>query len=137
MTMDERYEALGIRRGHDGSEATQLLTKMFRKAGQDRRVNEWAWRISQEEIYMRDAGWYPFFVTLTLDPSRVEVDTFWKDSNHLKDYVRTLARISATACGHPRPYTKANPAPESDYFHYVAALEHGKSRKHHHVHIMC
>ena len=104
------------------------------------RQHNWAWRIQQEEERLYHRGWYPFFITLTLDPTLVDRDEFWRGSNHFKNYIRSIARTAARACGHPPPHKKgpARPftCPDSEYVRYAASLEHGKSREHHHIHIL-
>ena len=114
--------------------------QLLAQGQEQKRQTNWAWRIAQEEKEMYAQGWYPFFITLTLDPALVDRDAFWRNTNHFKNYVRSIARKVARVCGHPPPHktTKAMPftRPDSDYVRYVASLEHGKSREHHHIHML-
>ena len=113
------------------------LEAKFQEQSDTSRRALWMWRIGAEALDMASAGWYPFFVTLTLDPDRVaDTQNFWKHPDKGKSplqwYCRQLCNIVTGAMGHPRAH-KAG-VPESEYVRHVAVIEHGSSRKHHHLH---
>jgi hypothetical protein len=95
----------------------------------------WIWRIGSECEEMRDLGWYPFFVTLTVDPSRVpDSRAMWQEGREFRRYIRRLAKVSASACGMPSAIQRG--ASDSDFVRHVGVIEHGKSRDHHHMHCL-
>lgn len=101
--------------------------------------NNWQWRIAQHAQEMQDKGWYPFFVTLTVDPRKYDAEQLWKEGRAFRRYIRSLAREVCKVIGHPPPHKKTktyNYRPESDYITYAGVVEHGKSREHHHGHFM-
>ena len=134
-----RIFGLGESRQEEHVNVLKFMQKLAEGAESSRK-NNWTWRIAQEEIEMREQNWYPFFITLTLDPSLVDRDQFWRDPRHFKNYIRSIARTVARACGHPPPHktTAAMPfvRPDSMYVRYAASLEHGASREHHHIHMI-
>jgi hypothetical protein len=145
LSFKEKKEVLGL--ALDSPEYTEpekrFLKKM--KEGQaDMRKANWKWRISQEVEEKQALGWFPFFVTLTLDPTKVEkyyesTEDFWKKGKEFRLWIRSLAEISAKLDGHPPPRKKTKDfgyRPESDYVTYVGVIEHGKSREHHHAHVL-
>ena len=126
---------------------------MANKAAQAAKAN-WSWRITQEAEQKQLDGWYPFFVTLTVDPKKCcgqvhefkgrqvsynSVQELWTTGREFRIYIRNLARMVAQLEGHPPPH-KAERGygyrPESDYVTYAAVLEHGKTQEHHHAHLM-
>ena len=52
------------------------------------------------------------------------------DGTEWSRYLRRWARLVARTLGIPRDHKT------SDYFRYVAVLEHGASREHHHIHVL-
>ena len=147
---------LGLGKVYDNSETeecdTRFMKFMANKAAQAAKAN-WCWRITQEAEQKQLEGWYPFFITLTVDPKMTgrtikfkDREVFYKNPQELwtkgrefRLYIRKLARIVAKELGHPPPH-KAERGygyrPESDYVTYAGVIEHGKSQEHHHAHIM-
>ena len=124
----------------------KFIQHMVRK-GHEASKGNWSWRIVQEAEEKQQLGWFPFFVTLTIDPklcngeplgARPGYDSpedLWKKGKEFRWYIRQLAEISAKELGHPPPRKKPY-RPESDYVTYAGVIEHGKSMEHHHAHIM-
>lgn len=111
---------------------------MLQKAAQAQKAN-WTWRITQEAEDKQEKGWYPFFVTLTVDPKMTDPRELWEKGRELRKYIRSLAKISAQLQGHPPPHKKTKKfgyRPESDYVTYAGVIEHGKTQEHHHGHFM-
>jgi hypothetical protein len=116
----------------------RFLKFMANKASQAQKAN-WTWRITQEAKEKQNLGWYPFFVTLTVDPKMTDPETLWKEGREFRKYIRRLANISSALVGHPPPHKKTKEygyRPESDYVTYAGVVEHGKSQEHHHGHFM-
>ena len=116
----------------------RFMKFMINKAAQAQKAN-WTWRITQEAEAKQTAGWYPFFVTLTVDPKRTDPERLWREGREFRKYIRRLANIAAEQLGHPPPHKKTKYfgyRPESDYVTYAAVIEHGKSLEHHHAHLM-
>ena len=131
---------------------------MLRKAS-DARKSNWTWRITQEAQMLQAEKWYPFFVTLTVDPKKcmgkpvnimgrtVTYDSpkqLWEKGREFRLYIRKLASAAARSMGHLPPHKQKIKngkvvipyRPESDYVRYAAVLEHGKTNEHHHMHLM-
>ena len=145
LTYKEKKEALGL---SIAPPVQSLKEKRFsefleRKALAGRKA-AWNWRIAQEVEEKQKAGWYPFFVTLTLDPSLVEKEyestlDFWQKGREWRRWLRSLVKVVCDELGHPPAHkrTKLWPyRPESNYLTYVGVIEHGKSREHHHAHVL-
>jgi hypothetical protein len=131
----------------------KFIAKMQENAAGAAKAN-WSWRIVQEAEEKQKKGWYPFFVTLTVDPKMCQGQThlvqgrevsydspehLWRTGREFRLYIRRLAEIAARELGHPPPRKKARGfgyRPESDYVTYAGVLEHGKTQEHHHAHIM-
>eukprot|EP00918_Siedleckia_nematoides_P004062 GHVU01009148.1.p1 GENE.GHVU01009148.1~~GHVU01009148.1.p1 ORF type:complete len:345 (+),score=15.02 GHVU01009148.1:389-1423(+) len=128
---------------------------MNNKASQAQKGN-WSWRIKQEAEQKQEDGWYPFFVTLTIDPKKCDgiqhydydqkplpiynsPRELWEKGREFRKYIKRLASVAAHVLGHPSPHKKNKKfgyRPESDYITYAGVIEHGKSQEHHHAHIM-
>lgn len=131
-----RKQALGIEENREEPTPEELEFQDFLavKAKKSIKAN-WIWRIGQECQEKAYQGWYGFFVTLTVDPSRIaDSQTMWEEGREFRKYIRRLAKVSAKACGQPRAIH--NGASASDYVHHVGVIEHGKSRQHHHMHLL-
>ena len=155
---------LGLDNLPDRSEMTdnerKFMQCMANKAAQAQKAN-WSWRIVQEAEEKQEKKWYPFFVTLTIDPKKcvgqvhkfkgreVSYDSpreLWENGREFRLYIRSLAKTVASVLKHPPPHKKAKNykgtgidydyRPESDYVTYAGVLEHGKTNEHHHAHIM-
>jgi hypothetical protein len=135
-----------------------FMQYMLNKAGEARKYN-WQWRITEEAKVRQAEGWYPFFVTLTVDPKKcmgkpvtlmgrtVTYDSprqLWEKGREFRLYIRKLATAAARSMGHLPPHKQKIKhgkvvipyRPESDYVRYAAVLEHGKTNEHHHMHLM-
>lgn len=136
LDLKQRRAALGVvNKEHlrtDNEEA--FLRDMLHKADMARKSN-WAWRIGNEAEDKRQLGWFPFFVTLTIDPNRYEPKQVWQEGREFRKYIRRLAKVVCKELGHPPPHKKPY-RPESDYVTYAGVIEHGKSREHHHGHFV-
>ena len=128
-------DELGIKKNmlERNTEELKFIEFMKNQADQARKGN-WSWRIAEEADRLDKLNWYPFFITLTVDPVSYDPEQLWKEGKAFRKYIRKLADISAAAVGH-RPPRKTN-KPESDYVRYAAVIEHGKSREHHHCHMI-
>lgn len=115
----------------------------FSRAADANRRGNWMWRVGSEACEMSEAQWFPYFVTLTLDPNKVQdTEAFWrnlipgkngaKGKTPLQWYLRKLTNVVCKELGH-KPAHKTGVS-QSEYLRYVAVIEHGKSRKHHHLH---
>ena len=118
---------------------------MLNKAADAQKAN-WCWRITQEAEAKQTAGWYPFFVTLTVDPKMTDPETLWKEGREFRKYIRRLVNVVCRELNEPPAHKKAKNwkgtgidygyRPESDYLTYAGVIEHGKSQEHHHGHFM-
>ena len=133
---------LGLDRDYDHGEFDEknhrFVKFMLNKAAQAQKAN-WTWRITQEAKEKQELGWYPFFVTLTVDPKQADPEKIWKEGRELRKYIRRLAKVVCQCLGHPPPHKKTKEygyRPESDYVTYAGVVEHGKSQEHHHGHFM-
>lgn len=136
----DKKQELGIKPG--APELTENEVKFLRsmelKADMARRL-DWQWRISQEHVEKTERGWYPFFVTLTVDPQIADPEEVWREGKALRKYIRDLCKVVTDELGHPEARKKTkfyDYRPESDYITYVGVVEHGASRKHHHGHFL-
>lgn len=113
------------------SSFVEFLATEQRKA----RKSTWIWRIGQQAQEMANAGWYGFFVTLTVDPSRcADSQALWEENREFRIYIRKLARVASKASGHFGAIKKG--VSVSKFVKHVGVIEHGKSRHHHHMHLL-
>jgi hypothetical protein len=145
LSFQEKKAVLGLEQGQlSYTENEQKFMDQLKESQADIRKTNWKWRIAQEVEEKQLLGWYPFFVTLTLDPNKVEkyyesTEDFWKKGKEFRRWIRKIADMSAQLEGHPPPRKKTKKfdyRPESDYVTYVGVIEHGKSREHHHAHVL-
>ena len=117
---------------------------MAQGAGKAVKLN-WQWRIAEEAEQKQIKGWYPFFVTLTVDPKKCNGEKYdspeqlWKEGREFRKYIRRLVNVVCGCLGHPPAHKKTKEygyRPESDYVQYAGVIEHGASREHHHGHFM-
>jgi hypothetical protein len=117
----------------------RFIRSMEFRAENIRKAN-WSWRIAQEAEARHKAGWYPFFITLTIDPLRAHAEgksseQIWREGKEFRKYIDALCKIVTDTMGHPSckkpPYN-----PQSNYIRYAGVIEHGKSRLHHHGHFI-
>ena len=116
------------------SEDQHKFLNYMKELADKARKGNWAWRIGEEADYLDKMGWYPFFVTLTVDPLKTDPETLWREGREFRKYIRRLADEAAKCVG-DKPPRKTN-TPESEYVRYAGVIEHGSSREHHHAHIM-
>jgi hypothetical protein len=137
---EDKKDLLHVQQPNTGLTENEIkFIKSMQNKTYESRKHNWRWRISEEMQEKADAGWYPFFVTLTVDPLHHDSEKLWKEGRAIRRYIRKLARISAQCVGHPPPHKKTKDwpyRPESDYITYAGVVEHGKSRVHHHGHFM-
>jgi hypothetical protein len=116
----------------------RFLKFMENKAMQASKAN-WCWRIKEEAEQKQLQGWYPFFVTLTVDPKMTDPEKLWRQGREFRKYIRRLVNVVCRELGHPPAHKKTKEygyRPESDYVTYAGVIEHGKSQEHHHGHFM-
>jgi hypothetical protein len=136
MSFIERKEALGLSVSSAPVSAEEVEFQNFLSdcASKSRRA-AWIWRIGSECEEMRDLGWFPFFVTLTVDPARcADSEAMWREGREFRKYIRRLAKISARSLGMASAIK--NGASDSDFVRHVGVIEHGGSREHHHMHLL-
>jgi hypothetical protein len=136
MTYHERRERLKIPDvGIDMSPEEREFERWLQSSGRKQRKDAWIWRIGTEAEDMSEKGWYPFFVTLTVDPSRcADSKEMWKEGREFDKYLTRIARVSAKACGHPRAIQDG--VSRHLFVRHVGVIEHGKSNHHHHMHLL-
>ena len=141
QTLEERKQALGLETSSifKTQDEQSFLKDMANKAISSRKAN-WTWRIGEHADEMHRKGWYPFFVTLTISPAiawreRVEPKDVWIKGRALRKYIRALCKVVTDELGHTEAH-KPPYRPESDYVTYAGVIEHGKSREHHHCHLL-
>jgi hypothetical protein len=134
--LPERKNALGIFPARmEETPATQEFQDMLATAGRAQIKSNWIWRIGQECLEKALEGWYGFFVTLTVDPARVaDSEAMWREGREFRKYIRRLARVAAKESGHAKAIQ--NGASCADFVQHVGVVEHGKSRHHHHMHLL-
>lgn len=121
--------------GKQPTDAETRLLEWFSDGAASSRKAAWQWRISQEAVQMDQRGWFPFFVTLTVDPRKYDgYEIFGPKSRHWQRYLRRVCNVVTKALGH-RPAHKTN-TPPAEYMRYVAVVEHGQSGFHHHAHAL-
>ena len=136
MSLEEKKQELGIEKfGITRTESEKtFLRNMAYKAANVHKAN-WSWRIGQEATEKQEEQWYPFFVTLTVDPLKADAEKLWKEGKEFRKYIKSLVTMVCKELGHP-PAHKPPYRPQSDYVTYAGVIEHGKSREHHHAHFI-
>ena len=154
MTLQQRKAALGVSTDRPMySENEHRLLKLLKQKAENGRKANWQWRIAEEAEEKQRLGWYPFFITLTVDPNHArfgadhprhrkgvtDPESLWKDGREFRLFIRCLVNVVCEQLGHPPAHKKTanfGYRPESDYVTYAAVIEHGKSREHHHCHML-
>ncbi len=108
-------------------EFTEQLTAQTRKSN-------WCFRVGQAAEELNDQKWFPFFVTLTVNPQATDPEKLWRDGVEFRHWLRRLNKIVTNEMG-VKPSHKSG-VPASDYVKHMAVIEHGKSREHHHMHAL-
>lgn len=136
MTLEERRIVLQVSENVGADTGDEIAFKeMLETAGRKAMQSNWIWRIGQECQEKALEGWYGFFVTLTVDPSRVfNSRDMWQRGVEFRKYIRRLAKVSARACGMPRAIHDG--ASVWQFVQHVGVIEHGKSAHHHHMHLL-
>ncbi|WP_299747818.1 hypothetical protein [uncultured Tateyamaria sp.] len=134
QTLAERKEFCRISRveitpSHD----EEMLGEMLQDGADNTLSFEWQWRVGEHARFLNDKVWYPFFVTLTVDPKYHDPEeVFGVGATAVRDYFKTLARVSMRECGVPR--SERDKQSDRDYLQHFFTIEHGKSGVHHHAH---
>jgi hypothetical protein len=158
VSFKDKKEILGIEKeDQELTEDQKKLLKRLEQTQEQSRKQNWRWRIAQEVEEKQLLGWYPFFVTLTVDPSHpwfnedhknhqkgvTDPKTLWTNGRPFRKFIRRLCNVVTKKVGHPPAHKKClykgkkyDYRPESDYITYVGIIEHGKSREHHHAHFL-
>jgi hypothetical protein len=135
QTYSERKEVLGVKSlPPDVTPETAKLDQWLRTNTKAYQASTWNFRAGEASRFYSDLGWYPFFVTLTVDPKMVDPLWLWKEGRGWQRYVERLARLSKKARGCSRWEVK-NTSNHHDIA-YFGNLEHGKSGHHHHMHAL-
>lgn len=136
MPLPMRKAALHVKESsYEETEGTRDFQDMLAVAGKKQIKQNWIWRIGQECLEKSHEGWYGFFITLTVDPKKIsDSQAMWEKGVEFRKYLRKLARCAAKACGMPNAIKEG--ASVRDFVHHVGVIEHGKSRHHHHMHLL-
>ena len=143
MSYIEKQQRLDIwQTGKINTPREQRFLNFMKENADKGRKATWRWRVIQEMESKKD--WYPFFVTLTLDPTLVEkhypsCKEFWQQGKEFRLWKRKIVKTVCRQLGHPPAHKKTKKfpyRPESDYMTYFGVIEHGKSREHHHMHLL-
>lgn len=135
MSFHEKKEALGLSSSVREKTAGEIEFEEFleQSAAKTRQTN-WLWRVGAAAADLQEKGWFPFFVTLTVDPSKANPRDLWQEGDAFRRWKRQMSLVVTRALGHP-PAHKSN-VPDSVYFRYFGVLEHGQSRVHDHMHVL-
>jgi hypothetical protein len=136
QTLAERKQVLRVPfSDYDETDATEEFQDMLGTAARKSLRANWIWRIGQECRQKCMEDWYGFFVTLTVDPKKCpDSQAMWSDGREFRKYIHRLAKVSCKAFGQPSAIK--NGASDRDFVHHVGVIEHGKSRHHHHMHVL-
>lgn len=104
------------------------------------RASNWQWRLQQEIQQSLEKNWYCLFGTYTVDPQRLPKgcltrDELWTNTPAWDRFIKRMKAAVAEADAQGRQASKWE-VPASNWFKYLAVLEHGKSGKHPHVHVV-
>lgn len=108
---------------------TPELTQWLDDVSALKRRQEWIFRTIEAVKELHD--WYPFFVTLTVDPKKRTPKDVWQ-SGEFKKYIRKLAILTAGVLGVPND--GRNRISDRNFVRYISVIEHGKSGHHDHSH---
>lgn len=139
----DRREAFGLRCQHEAelSDNERRLLDWLAESAVSCRRSMWQYRsaVVVEELVV-ERGWYPIFGTYTVDPSITDAmgldcrDDLWTKTDAWDRFLKSVKYEVADACGLGRNSGKWPPV--ADWFQYFGVLEHGKSLKHPHVHVL-
>lgn len=135
MSLEEKKRRLGLDEyQYNPSKEEAELDRWLRIGSKEKQAAWWNFRAGEAARHYSDQGWYPFFITLTVDPKIINPRKLWEQENGWQNYVRKLARISAKSCGVRG--RELDLISNRDFIAYFANLEHGKSGVHDHVHAL-
>ena len=98
------------------------------------RQAEWRYRIGQHVARIEALpDWYCYFATLTVAETEFDAAKVFGDTKALNRWFRTLAKRCAVSAGHKVAKSAIR---IKDYVCHVGTVEHGKSRDHHHMHVI-
>lgn len=117
----------------DNMKEDERLKTFCKQSAYKNRQSNWGWRVGQAAVELQLEGWHPFFITLTVDPKTNNPEKLWRDGIEFRHWLRRLNKIVTKTMG-VKPAHKDKNAKASDYVKYMAVIEHGKSREHHHMH---
>ncbi len=130
-----------IKPRHEQSEEEEKTKEYLQEGGRLNRASNWQWRLQAAITEAIRKDWYPLFGTYTVDPKRLPEgcltrDDLWTDkkAGHWDRFVKKYKTEVADACGMGRRPSKWKKT--SDWFQYMAVLEHGKTGKHPHIHVI-
>lgn len=139
-TYEEKKALLGlITRKQPDTENERRFIKFMENSAETANQGRWRFRIAEESIQKHKEGWYPFFITLTVDPKIIDSKEMWQSGKKWQSLVRRLSKIASDELGHPPFWKKTKEYPYrsiTDYMTYASVIEHGKSREHHHLHAL-
>jgi hypothetical protein len=138
MSFEDKKRNLQIYSEVDEDPELEEFNEWLLKSGDKQRQSNWIWRVGAAAEDLQNQGWYPFFVTLTVDPKKLPADKsprdLWQEGAEFRKWKRKVSKTVTSCLGH-QPAHKTG-VPDSTYFRYFGVLEHGKSRVHDHLHIL-
>lgn len=135
MSYLERKQVLGVSYEQELDPSETDFKQFMESHSRAARKSQWIWRCGQQALEMQKEKWFGFFVTLTVDPSRVaDSQAMWEENREFRKYIRRIARVSCRACGQPDAIKRG--VSVQQFVKYVGVIEHGKSRHHHHMHLL-
>jgi hypothetical protein len=132
MSYQDKKALLELPSVNDDDENLEKLDKWLRSGSIKGLSQAWIWRAGEAAVELKD--WYPFFVTLTVDPKIVNPRELWKDTKAWRNYIERIADVVMRECGLTNKQRKV--ASVRDYVQYIGTIEHGKSLVHDHAHVM-
>mgnify|MGYP000040702561 CR=1 FL=1 len=151
--LDDRKQVLNIQANSEYEMQPEevSLQQVFDQNLMSSRQASFAVRTLLETLWFRDRGYHPFFVTFTLDPSKVydwaeaknlrSDDTdeaygevlklYWQDPANFRRIRYEFASIAREALG-----LSKKQAEKLDLYRYCAVIEHGRTANHHHLHVL-
>lgn len=135
MSLEKRKAILGLSPKWVEEDKQIIELQRWLHAGvKKKQASWWNFRAGEAARFYGDLGWFPFFITLTVDPKRHDPVQLWREDKAWAKYIKTLARVSMTACGVSAK--KQRYLSNRNYIAYFGQLEHGKSGNHHHAHLL-
>ena len=132
MTGPDKRRLAGLNPSFNNREMDDI-DFFFQDMSDKARIREWRYRIGVESEILRAEGWYPFLLTLTVDPKLCDTRKFWEDGKAWKQFKQDMVDISGACYGSCVADARLNP---TEYVRYAACLEHGESGDHNHSHVL-